>query len=203
MPEKHETKAGNSRRDNPFHQLLASLDAAPKQITDAMIRQTIDEDHKNVINACGSALREQVQGLTSHLREGWSRLSPQGQAEVSRVISMSGSTALFAGLDSLAKSMSSPTARIATSGFIKELKKLIILLFWLIFHTIPKWLIILLVLIDEILDRQLSVGNPALASTLSRQHQDYLEEQILMARLNREYAGPDQPTDNDSNAEPA
>jgi hypothetical protein len=198
-----ESKSPNTRRDSIFQQLLSSLDAAPKQITDAMIRQTTDEDQKSVINACGDALREQVQGLTSHLRDGWSRLGPQGQAEVSRVIAMSGSTALFAGLDSLAKNLNSTTAKIATSGFIKELKKLIILLFWLIFHTIPKWLIILLVLIDEILDRQLSVGNPALGSTLSRQHQDYLHEQILMARLNREYAAPEQPANNEPNGETA
>jgi hypothetical protein len=198
-----ESKSPNTRRDSIFQQLLSSLDAAPKQITDAMIRQTTDEDQKNVINACGDALREQVQGLTSHLRDGWSRLGPQGQAEVSRVIGMSGSTALFAGLDALAKNLNSTTAKIATSGFIKELKKLIILLFWLIFHTIPKWLIILLVLIDEILDRQLSVGNPALGNTLSRQHQDYLHEQILMARLNREYAAPEQPANNEPNAETA
>jgi hypothetical protein len=202
MPEKTESKAPNSRRDT-FLQLLTSLDAVPKQITDAMLRQTTDEDHKSVITACGDAMREQVQGLTSHMRDGWSRLSPQGQAEVSRVIAMSGSTAIFAGLDALAKSMNSPTAKIAVSGFVQELKKLIILLFWLIFHTIPKWLIILLVLIDEILNRKLSVGNPALASTLSRQHQDYLQEQILMARLNREYAAPDQPGNNEPNQETA
>jgi hypothetical protein len=85
-----ESKSPNTRRDGIFQQLLSSLDAAPKQITDAMIRQTTDEDQKNVINACGDALREQVQGLTSHLRDGWSRLGPQGQAEVSRVIGMSG-----------------------------------------------------------------------------------------------------------------
>jgi hypothetical protein len=203
MPEKTEAKSANSRRDNPFHQFLASLDAAPKLITDAMLRQTTDEDHKSVITACGDALREEVQGLTSHMRDGWARLSPQGQAEVSRVITMSGSTALFAGLESLAKSMSSPTARLAASGFIQELKKLIILLFLLIFHTLPKWLIILLILIDQILNRQLSVGNPALATTLSHQHQDYLHEQILMARLNREYAAPDQPPNNDPNTETA
>jgi hypothetical protein len=202
MPEKTESKAPNSRRDN-FQQLLTSLDALPKQIADAMLRQTTEEDHKSVITACGDAMREQIQGLTSHLREGWSRLSPQGQAEVSRVIAMSGSTAIFTGIDALAKNINSPTARIAISGFLMELKKLIILLFWLIFHTIPKWLIILLVLIDEIFDRKLSVGNPALASTLSRQHQDYLQEQILMARLNREYAVPDQPGNNEPNPETA
>jgi hypothetical protein len=203
MPDKVETKTPNTRRDNGFQQFLTSFDAIPKQIADAMLRQTTEEDHKSVITACGDAMREQVQGLTSQLREGWSRLSPQGQAEVNRVIAMSGSTAIFAGIDALAKNISTSTARIAISGFLMELKKLIILLFWLIFHTIPKWLIILLVLIDEIFDRKLSVGNPALASTLSRLHQDYMHEQILMARLNREYAAPDEPGNNEGNAETA
>jgi hypothetical protein len=202
MPEKSESKAP-SRRDNTFQQFLTSLDAVPKQVADAMLRQTTEEDHKSIIIACGDAMRDQIQGLTSNLREGWSHLSPQGQAEVSRVIAMSGSTAIFAGIETLAKNISSTTARIAISGFLMELKKLIILLYWLIFHTIPKWLIILLILIDEIFNRKLSVGNPALATTLSRQHQDYLQEQILMARLNREYAAPDQPANNDPNPETA
>jgi hypothetical protein len=184
-------------KDNSFLQFLAALDAVPKQITDAMMRQTTDQDQKSVIGAYGEALRRQVQGLSSYMREGWPRLSPQGQAEVSRVVSMSGSSALFSGVNSLSKSISSPTAKISLSGITQELKKLLKLLFSL-FGSIPQWLDTLLALIDEILNGLLSVGSPALASTLSRMHQDFLHEQILLARLNREQAAQDRTENNGS-----
>jgi hypothetical protein len=198
MPEKIADKAANSGRDNPFLQFLTALEAVPKQITDAMIRQTTDEDHKSAVGAYGDALRRQVHGLSSYMREGWPRLSPQAQAEVSRVVTMSGSSALFSGINSLSKSMNSPTAKISISGIIQELKKLIKLLISL-FGSIPQWLDTLLALIDEILNSLLSVGLPGLASTLSRMHQDFLHEQILLARLNREQAAQDRTENNDSN----
>jgi hypothetical protein len=58
MSEKTEGRAPNSRRDSPFLQFVTSLEGLPKQITDAMIRQAADEDHKGVIGMYGEALRE-------------------------------------------------------------------------------------------------------------------------------------------------
>jgi uncharacterized membrane protein YcjF (UPF0283 family) len=115
---------------------------------------------------------------------------------------MSGSSALIAGIDSLAKSMHSPTAKIAISGVVQELKKLVKLIASL-FGTVPQWLITLLALIDEVLNSLLSVGSIALASTLSRMHQDYMQEQILLARLNRESTAHDQGGNNDPSVEGA
>jgi hypothetical protein len=70
-----------------------------------------------------------------------------------------------------------------------------------LFGSIPQWLDTLLTMLDEILNLLLSVGSPALASTLSHMHQDYMHELILLARLNKENAAHDQAGNNEPEAE--
>lgn len=188
MAEKFEDKPPVANRDtaDPFLEFLTSLEAMPKQIADGMLRQADGEDEKRVMNVYGEALRLQVQGLASHMREGWSRASSHEKAEVSRVIAMSGSRALFSGIGSLAGGLSSAVARIGIVKIIFEIKKLLTWLFQYIFHSMPEWFRALLVIIDEIINDLFGTGSPALASTLSRMHQDFMREQILLARIVRE-----------------
>ncbi|MBV8368945.1 MAG: hypothetical protein JO036_08505 [Candidatus Eremiobacteraeota bacterium] len=190
MSEKIEGKPadGGGDRTNPFLQFLTSLEAVPGQIIEGMNRQTTDEDHKAAIKAYGDAFRAQIQGLSAYLRDEHSRLSPQAQAEVSRVVTMSGSSALFSGVATLSRNLSSTTARLSVSGIIAEIKKIIKVLLGIFHPVVAPWLDGIIALINEILHDLFGIGSPALASTLSRMHQDYMHEQILLARLNRERA---------------
>ncbi len=205
MSEKFEGKPTDSAGDktNSFLQFLTSLDAMPNHIIDGMNRQTTDEDHKSAIKAYGDAFRSQIHGLSAYLRDGFSRLSPQGQAEVSRVVTMSGTEALISGVTTLSKNLSSTTAKLSIGGIIAEIKKIIKILLGLFGITLPKWLDGIIALINEILHDLLGIGSPALASALSRMHQDYMHEQILLARLNRESAAFDDSGKNDFGSEGA
>lgn len=199
MSEKFEGKPADSGGDrtNPFLQFLTSLEAVPNQIIDGMNRQTSDEDHKVAIKAYGDAFRAQIQGLASYLRDDYSRLSPQSQGEVSRVVTMSGTSALISGLTTLSRNLSSPTAKLSIGGIIAEIKKIIKILVGLFHITLPPWFDGIEALINEILHDLLGIGSPALASALSRMHQDFMHEQILLARLNRERAAFDDAGKND------
>lgn len=205
MSEKFEGKPadGGGAKTNPFLQFLTSFESVPNQIIDAMIRQAPDEEHRVAINAYGDALRAQVQGLCSFMRETASRLTPQGQDEVSRFVTMSGSSALISGIGSLSKSIGSTLSKIGIAEIIAELKKIIDFIFKLFKIDRPDWLTGLEALINEILHDLFGIGQPALKSVLSRMHQDYLNEQILITRLQREHAMRDASASNDLNFESA
>jgi hypothetical protein len=205
MSEKFEGKAadGGSAKTNPFLQFLTSFETVPNQIVDAMIRQAPDEEHRIAINAYGDALRVQVQGLCAFMRESASRLTPQGQEEVSRFASISGGAALISGIGAFSKSIGSTLARIGIADIVAELKKIIDRIFEIFHIHRPDWLTGLEALINEILHDLLALGFLGLRSVLSRMHQDYLSEQILITRLQREHAMRDPSASNDLNFESA
>ena len=205
MSEKFEGKAadGGSPGTNPFLQFLTAFDSVPKQIVDAMIRQAPDEEHKTQINTFGDALRVQVQGLTSFMRESASRLSPQVQEEVSRFVTISGGNTLISGIGGLTKTLGSTLSKIGIAAIFEELKKIINAIFNIFEIHMPKWLLPLEALINEILHDLISMGLPGLSSVLSRMHQDFLSEQILIERFNRETAMRDRAMNNDLNFESA
>jgi hypothetical protein len=166
---------------------LGDLEQLPRIMIDGMLNQAGNEDEKVVIRALGGTLQNQFSELVGFIREqGGDRLSVQQRQESEQVLRLSAAGSLIASGSGLATSLGPQVAKIGLAGIVKEIKKIIPKLLEAFGIKIPKWLDVLLTVIDELLNLFLSTGSPSLAGTLSRMEQDYLAELTHLSRLQRE-----------------
>jgi hypothetical protein len=167
-------------------EFLRGLVQLPKVMVDGMLNQAESEDEREVIRTLGNTLSNQFSELTVYIRERSGKLSAQQRQESEQVLRLSSAGSLIASGSSLAANLAPQVAKIGLVGIIREIKKIIRMLLEAFGIKIPKWLDILLTLIDELVDLFFSTGSPSLASTLSKMEQDYLAELTQLARLQRE-----------------
>lgn len=183
----------NAKEDKPdtaptdlLSKFLGDLAQFPKIMVDGMLNQAENEDEKVVIQSLGGTLTSQFSELAGFIRERGGRLSVQQRQESEQVLRLSSAESLIASGSSLAINLAPQVAKIGLVGIVMEIKKIIKMLLEAFGIKIPKWLEVLLLLIDEIVKLLFSTGSPSLASTLSRMEQDYLAELTQLARLQRE-----------------
>lgn len=178
-------KADNTPIDL-LSKFLGDLGQLPRIMTEGMLNQAENEDEKEVIRSLGGILEGQFSELAGFIRARSGRLSAQQRQDTEQVLRLSSAESVIASGSALAANLVSPVAKIGLAGIIRDIKKIIRMLLEAFGIRIPRWLEVLLLLIDEIVNLFFSTGSPALANTLSRMEQDHLAELTQLARLQRE-----------------
>lgn len=177
------------RKDGSLEALekfLGLFEQIPKKLTEGLLRQATDADEKQVVEALGATLEEQVRELSSFVRESSASLSAQGREEVMRVMRVSAGGRLAEAGVAVASNLASPVARIGISNIFHLIKKIISALAEIFGFSLPRWFWPLMELIDEIVDMLLSAGMLRIAPTLAQNHQATLGQLAQLARLQRE-----------------
>jgi hypothetical protein len=178
--------AGQNPAD-PLSAFLAEVEKLPQATVAGMLKQTDDADEKEVIRSLGATLENQLSQLSGYLRDQAGRLSLQQRQEIDLVLRLSAAGTVAGSALRLAGNLASPAVKLSLGGIFREIKKILIIILELIFGgKIPAWIIWLLLLLDEIFDRLLSVGSSRIASALSRMEQEFLAEVVLATRWARE-----------------
>jgi hypothetical protein len=175
-----------SSQSDDLGRFLQSLPDFASSIEKGMLAHSDDEDARNVITAYSAAFKEQVTGLSAYVQERAGKASRQAMSEAATLMKLSSGNLLLQRGIGITENLASPTAKMSISGIFELIKKILKKLLAIFHITLPGWLDALLDLLDELLNFLLSPGQPKLASILSRQHQDYLAEQVQVARLERE-----------------
>jgi len=178
----------SKNESNPLESFLTNFGKFPQLIQEGMLRQSQDEDEKQLISGLGGVLQEQVSSLCEYTLKSSDFLSKQQTFEVQQVLRLTAADTLAGNAQKVAVNLSSTTAKVGAGGIFQELKKIIRMLLDAFGITLPKWLDALINLIDEILNKILSVGSLKLARSLSFMEQDYLGELRQLAKLEHERA---------------
>jgi len=178
----------SKNESNPLESFLTNFGKFPQLIQEGMLRQSQDEDEKQLISGLGGVLQEQVSSLCEYTLKSSDFLSKQQTFEVQQVLRLTAADTLAGNAQKVAVNLSSTTAKVGAGGIFQELKKIIRMLLDAFGITLPKWLDALINLIDEILNKILSVGSLKLARSLSFMEQDYLGELSQLAKLEHERA---------------
>jgi hypothetical protein len=182
MAEKRAEEAGQNTI-GLLEQFLGEFEKVPALVVEGMVRQTDNEDERTVIRSFGGVLQNQIQELCTYVRARRPALTPQQEQEVAQVLRLTSAVPLATSTVAVARSLPSSAARIGLLWIVQEIKKIIRVLWHILFGHMPHWLDELLNLINEILKDILSVGDTRLADTLSQMEQNYLAELTQLARL--------------------
>lgn len=180
-------KTGNqtATEDDLLSRFLRDLEKLPRTITEGMLRQTENEDERMAIRSFATPMENQLSELAGFIRDRGRRVSAQQVQEANQVLRLSAAVTLVESGSGLAANLASPITKIALAGIVQMVKKIIKDLLPALGISLPGWLNVLLDLIDEVLNRLLSVGSPQLASILSKMERDYLAELTQLSRLQR------------------
>jgi len=169
-----------------LEQFLGLFEQLPARLIEGLLRQTSDADEKQVVEALGATLGEQVRELSSFVRESSAGLSAQGREEVMRVMRVSAGRTLAEAGVTVTSNLASPVARIGISNIFHLIKKVLSALAEIFGFSLPRWFWPLMELIDEIVDMLLSAGMLRVAPILAQNHQATLGQLAQLARLQRE-----------------
>jgi len=177
-----ETKNQDKTLLNEFLQIFEQI---PSEIVKSLLRVTVDEDEKNVINAFAPTLQGQFKELSLYITDISTKASKQNVVEVDRFLKVSSAVSLANNLKIAMPSIGSVIGKLGISGIIMEIKKIIYAILDILGITLPKWLDKLINLIDEIIHDLFGGASLSLRNTLSHMEQNYLAELTLLSRLEK------------------
>lgn len=169
--------------ENLLSMFLGEFGKFAEQISEAALRQTEDEDEKAVIRAFAPSLVNQVSELSNFIREQAARSTKQQMAEVNQVLKLTSGVTLAQSAQGLLPSIGSVIGKLGIARILEELKKIVRGIFEAFNIKMPKWLELILLIIDELANTILSAGSAKMATTLSIQEQNYLAELTQLAKL--------------------
>ncbi len=191
--------SSNKKNNDLLEQFLGEFQELASQVTQRAVEVTDDKDEKLVIQAFAPSLINQVSELGTFIREGVQKSSAQQIGEVQQVLKVSSGVSLTKNAKGILPSLGSIIGKLGISKIVKEIKKIIRAILEALGIKLPKWIDIILNIIDEIFDAIFSAGSPKLATTLSIQEQNYLAELTQLAKLQQANQFKFQEEDEDDN----
>jgi hypothetical protein len=177
-----ETKKQNQ---SLLQEFLRTIEQIPSDIVTELLKVTSDEDEKNIINAFAPTLNNQFKEVSLYLNELSAKATKQKLSEVEKFLKISSSVSLAKNLKIALPSIGSIVGKLGIDGIIKEIKKIIMAIFDILGIKLPKWVITLINLIDEIIADLFGGGSIKLKSALSQAEQNYLAELTQLAKLEK------------------
>jgi hypothetical protein len=164
---------------------LENLETVPKELIEALLHVSCDEDEKNVIHAITPAFVNQFKELSNFISEQACKCSKQSAANVEQFLKISSAKMLLEDLKIALPSIGSIVGKLGIDGIIKEIKKVIKEILKLFGVSLPDWIDTLVNLIDEIIATIFGVTSAKLRITLSQIEQHYLAELTQLAKLQK------------------
>lgn len=147
----------------------------PDLIFTGLVNSTTDKDQLNVINSYKKPLGDQLKSLSQLLTQGMETATSQNIAEAEELIRNSSGLEMISAVKPISQNLKGIFGKIGLASIIRELKKLI--LFILDLLNVKKWIIDLLLLIDQILNSLLGLDLPTkMPAILSSMEVDYMKE---------------------------
>lgn len=173
------------REPSLLREFLQSIEEIPKQIVDALIKTSENEDEKNVINAFAPAFINQFRELSVAATERAGIVSRQKLNETEEFLRISSGNMLASNLKIALPSIGSIIGKLGIAGFIQEIKKIIEKLLGILGFKLPEKLWAIINLIDEILNNLLGLGSIKTRNALSQMEQNYLAELTQLTKLEK------------------
>jgi hypothetical protein len=174
-----------TRNQSLLQEFLQAVEQVPTDIVSALLKVTVDEDHKTVINSASPTLTNQFKELSLLITELSGKASKQTLSEVERFLRVSSGVSLTKSLKDALPSISSTVGILSIDGILKEIKKILLIIFIIFDPAALIWLIPLLVLIDELWADLFGGGSIKLKTALSQAEQNFLAELTHMTRLQK------------------
>ena len=163
-------------------EFLKELVNIPVLMTEALLKNSSDEDEKNIITSLAPTLKIQFQELSNSIQDLASKSSKQGVAEMNQILKSSAAMDITKSFKMALPSIGSLFGKFGIQEIIFAIKKIIRALFG---DKIPKWLDTILNIIDEILNMLKGGDSPKTKNMLSMAEQNFLREITLVEKLNK------------------
>lgn len=168
-----------------LREFLRSIEDVPKQIVEAVLKVSENEDEKNVINAFAPAFVNQFRELSVAATERTGIASRQKLNEAEDFLRISSGNMLADNLKLALPSVGSIVGKLGIAGLIQEIKKVIENLLEILGFRLPEKIWAIVNLIDELLHNVLGVGSIKTRNALSQMEQNYLAELTQLRKLEK------------------
>lgn len=163
-------------------EFLKELINIPILLTEALLKNSNDEDEKNIIIALTPTLKTQFQELSNSIQDLASKSSKQGVAEMNQILKSSAAMEVIKSFKMALPSIGSLFGKFGIQEIVFAIKKIIRALFG---DKIPKWLDTILIVIDEIFNSLKAGDSLKIKNMLSMAEQNFLKEITLVEKLNK------------------
>lgn len=168
-----------------LQEFLQTIEQIPSDVVAELLKVTVDEDGKNIINAFAPTLINQFKEISLHLNEMSTKATKQNLTEVEQFLKISSGVSLAKNLKIALPSIGSIIGKLGIDGIIKEIKKIILKIFELLQINLPLWVDSIINLIDEIIADLFGGDSIKLKTALSQAEQNYLAELTQLAKLEK------------------
>ena len=168
-----------------LQEFLQNFEQIPKDIVEALVKVTADEDEKNIINSLAPALNNQFRELSANISDLSIRASKQNVYDVEQVIKISSGIHLAKSLKLALPSIGSLIGKLGINEIIMAFKKIVRKIFELLGKEIPKWLDAILLIIDEIIKMFFGGSSLKMINLFSHAEQNFLSELTHLSKLER------------------
>lgn len=176
------------KKESLLNSFLSTFEKLPDHIIKGMLKQAGNEDEIFYIQSLKQTITAQFFELSNNIKELSGKSTSKQLSDAEHFIKMSSGMNLLDSAKSLSSRLASPLNKLGLSSIIHFIKKIFLKLAEIFNWTLPKWVIPLLELIDEIIDFLLSMGIFKLSNAMSRNHQNYLAEMTQMAKLQEAFS---------------
>ncbi|WP_055443690.1 hypothetical protein [Lacinutrix himadriensis] len=157
----------------------------PKAIETGLLKSFDDQDMNDVVLIYTPILAKQFKEISELIKESFKNGSAQEKKDATSLLKTASGLELAKSAKSISKNLKSISSKLGLNSIIKEIKKLI--LFILDLFKAPKWLIDIILIIDQILNALFGLDLPtSMSEILSKMEQNYLDELTAHSRLKRE-----------------
>ncbi len=180
--------AENDQKNPILAEFVKLLEKIPSDITNALIKQSDDEDEKNIIKSFVPILDSQFKEVSSYILMKSSKSSLQNRAEVETFLRISSGVNVAKNLKLALPSIGSLIGKLGIVEIVQTIKKIICKIIE-IFGNKPGWLEALFLIIDEIINTLFGKDSIKVKNILSQAEQNFLSERRHLKLL--EKAGDD------------
>lgn len=173
------------REPSLLREFLQSIEEVPKQIVEAILKVSENEDEKNVINAFAPALINQFRELSAVATERAGIVSRQKLNETEEFLRISSGNMLADNLKIALPSIGSVIGKMGIAGIVMEIKKIIEKIFVILGIKLSGKVWDIINLIDEIIHDLFGGESIKLRNALSQMKQNYLAELTQLAKLEK------------------
>ncbi|WP_452222199.1 hypothetical protein [Lacinutrix salivirga] len=151
------------------------LISIPQAIEAGLLKSFDDQDMKNVVTIYAPILVNQFKEVSELIMNSFNNGSAQEKKDATDLLRTASGLELVKSAKSISKNLKSISSKLGLNSIIKEIKKLI--LFLLDLFNAPKWLIDIILIIDQILNALFGLDLPTtMPAILSKMEVFYLKE---------------------------
>lgn len=172
-----------TQKRTPIESFFDDFGTFFSELTDSLVAKAEDEDEKAVIREGAGPVPAQIKEIGAYVSARSTKASRQQISEAEMALKISNPSALFKSGKGLFGSIGSILGNLGLGRILQEIKKIIRLIFDAFGWKVPKWLDVILLIIDQLANLILGTKSPKMASLLSEAEVNYLNELEATVRL--------------------